>query len=157
MDVSKIEEYKQSISIDWEKVVEPETEEPEPEPEQEEPAEQREHPILIKIREDAKAGDSNSQFNLVIALVDGTYGEPKYMEAKEFARIYLMQKDAFSPANKKNSATVQYYEGCCYAIAEQYELANKILRQSIYNGCPDAAFFLAELMFDSKVKNSRSA
>lgn len=152
---TKGEEKKEKTSaakIEENEEPEPESE-PEPEPEPEEPEDTGvENPLLTKMREEAQKGDIESQFNFAIAQFEGTYGKPNYDEAKEFARRYCQRKDAFEGKNTQNSSMMQYIEAKCYAQEGKYELAATKLKLSVQKGCADASFFLAELMFEGKVK-----
>lgn len=181
MDIKSIEEYEKSIEISPEKVestekVKPpkETEtkvkveeiieeakeeedktevepEPEPEPEVKVEAKDVEDPVFIKMRQAAQSGDPASQFNYVIALVEGTYSLPDFKEALKYTIEYIKRPEAYNTENLRNTAIIECYEGRCYEESSNYKVAYKIYKTSRDHGCYDAAYRMGELMFYEKV------
>lgn len=115
-----------------------------------------ENPVLVKMREEADSGDITSQFNYVVSQFEGTYGNPNYKEALKYAIPYVNRENATSKENTPNTAIIEYLAGKCYSLFEDYSSAQTILKRAVNHGNPDAAFYLAELIFDGKVESKRA-
>ncbi|KAK8897116.1 hypothetical protein M9Y10_015050 [Tritrichomonas musculus] len=128
--------------------------EPEPEPvaESEEPI-NTESPVLKNLREEfEKGGSVASKLTYADALFSGKYGSPNHEEAfKIFLSIANNDKNV-----NKDKALAEYFAGQCLVNQGKYPLASTYLNKAVYHGNSDAAFYLAEQIFDGNIKAKNS-
>lgn len=116
-----------------------------------------ENPVLTKMRQDADNGDIEARFNYVIAQFGGDYGNPNHKEALKYALPYINRQNATDKKFVVDTATIEFYAGKCYSLFEKYTEAQKLLKRAVNHGNAEAAFYLAELIFDGKVESRSSS
>lgn len=150
MDKTAIEEYKKIFShpSDFKFKYSNKVSENESKTEQ---LQDKENPILIKLKEASQAGDNASQFILAVAQFEGLFGHPDYDESFKYSMMYIKKNnDSFY------EPTMLFYAANSCVHLGDYKKAGKLMLKSANGGCGEAAFLLAELMSENKVKYRNS-
>ncbi|OHS96284.1 hypothetical protein TRFO_37557 [Tritrichomonas foetus] len=110
-----------------------------------------ETPIVKKMKDEADSGKLEAQLDYAIALYKGTYGPTNINGALEYFKK-VCSNTKYTKETFHNIALGEYYAGLCYAELEEFKTALTLFKRAVSHGVADAAFTLAELIFDGKIE-----